>query len=77
MTTIDIRPVSKTDKPWVDRVLTDRWGSTTIVSRGVLHAANELPGFVAVEGNVPRGLLTYHLEAGACEVVSLDSLNEG
>jgi GNAT superfamily N-acetyltransferase len=77
MTTISVRPISETDKTWIDRILTDRWGSTTIISRGVLHAADELPGFVAVEENVPVGLLTYRFEAGACEVVSLDSLVEG
>ncbi|MGA9365706.1 MAG: GNAT family N-acetyltransferase [Bacteroidota bacterium] len=77
MTTISVRPVSETDKTWINRILTDRWGSTGIVSRGVLHAADELPGFVAVEENLPVGLLTYRFEAGACEVVSLDSLVEG
>ncbi len=76
MTTISVRPINDKDKTWIDSILTDRWGSTTIVTRGVLHAANKLSGFVAVEENVPMGLLTYRFDAGACEVVSLDSLSE-
>jgi GNAT superfamily N-acetyltransferase len=69
-----IRPISKTDKPWIDQTLIDRWGSTKIVTRGVLHAANELPGFIAAAGNKLVGLITYRLTDDACEVVSLDSL---
>jgi GNAT superfamily N-acetyltransferase len=77
MVTINVRPINDTDKTWINYILTDRWGSTAIVTRGVLYAANELPGFVAVEENVPVGLLTYRFDAGACEVVSLDSLSDG
>jgi ribosomal protein S18 acetylase RimI-like enzyme len=61
----------------MDRLLTDRWGSTMIVSRGVLHAASELSGFIATMKNIPVGLLTYRFEKNACEIVSLDSLTEG
>jgi ribosomal protein S18 acetylase RimI-like enzyme len=77
MTTINVRSIYDADKTWINRILTDRWGSTTIITRGVLHAANELSGFIAVEENVPVGLLTYRFDAGACEIVSLDSLSDG
>ena len=77
LTTMNIRPIHDTDKTWINRILTERWGSTTIVTRGVLHEANELSGFIAVEGSVPAGLLTYCFDAGACEIVSLDSLSDG
>jgi len=77
MTMIGVRPIDESDKIWIHRILTDRWGSTTIVTRGVLHVANELSGFVAVEENVPVGLLTYRFDAGACEIVSLDSISNG
>jgi GNAT superfamily N-acetyltransferase len=77
MTTITVRPIHDADKTWINRILTDRWGSTTIVTRGVFHAANELSGFIAIEGSDPVGLLTYRFDAGACEIVSLDSLSDG
>jgi GNAT superfamily N-acetyltransferase len=76
MMKFSIRPLSKTDKAWIDHTLIDRWGSTKIISRGVSHAANKLPGFVAGVENKLVGLLTYRLENEACEVVSLDSLIE-
>jgi GNAT superfamily N-acetyltransferase len=76
MTMFNIRPISEIDKTWIDRTLIERWGSTKIVTRGVLHTANELPGFIAAVETGPVGLLTYHLEDDACEVVSLDSFLE-
>jgi GNAT superfamily N-acetyltransferase len=58
------------------------WGSTKIVSKGRVHYAHLLHG-IAVELNdapsdaPPVGLLTYHIENKACEIVTLDSLQEG
>lgn len=76
MEAFKIRPIRDADKPVIDRILTERWTSTEVVSRGVLYRANELPGFVALMEERIVGLLTYHLERGACEIVSLDSLIE-
>ena len=74
-----IRPVRKTDKPWIDRALLDRWGSTNVVTRGIIHAANELPGFIAETEKRLVGLLTYRLDYSSCEIISLDSFikNQG
>ena len=51
--------------------------SVQIASRGRVHAGDCLPGFVALHQQVPAGLVTYHLEAGQCEITSLDSLSPG
>ena len=59
------------------RLLIERWGSTQVVTRGRIHAADELPGFAAMRGSEPVGLVTYRMGDGECEVVSLDSLLEG
>lgn len=74
-----IRPINETDKARIDQTLINRWGSTKIVTRGILHAANELPGFIAEVENKLAGLITYRLEDNACEVISLDSFikNQG
>lgn len=74
---ISVRHIDESDRAWINRILTDRWGSTTIVSRGVLHIADELSGFIAADESVPLGFLTYRFEEDACEIVSLDSLAEG
>jgi ribosomal protein S18 acetylase RimI-like enzyme len=42
-----------------------------------LHHAEKLSGFVAVNGRQPVGLITYTIEGGDCEIVSLDSLEAG
>ena len=54
----------------------EHWASTQVASRGRLHQANRLPGFVAESDGRPVGLVTYSMEGDACEVVSLDSLRE-
>ena len=74
---MEIRPVGMADRPWVRRVVSEAFASPRIVSRGVLHLADDLPGFVGEEAGEPVGLLLYHMAAGECEVVVLLSLQEG
>jgi GNAT superfamily N-acetyltransferase len=57
----------------VERLLTASWGSTTVVSRGVIHDAAMLPAFVATRGGSIVGLAAYSLGRLACELVSLDA----
>jgi ribosomal protein S18 acetylase RimI-like enzyme len=77
--TIDIntRLIKKSDSPWIAKLLTERWGSTEIVTRARVHRASRLLGFLAELDGKPSGLLIYNIEAGECEIISLDSLSEG
>ena len=77
MSAAAIRPVSPHDRPWVVALLKEYWASTEIVSRGRVHRADRLPGFIAEVEDRPVGLLTYHIERDQCEIVSLNSLREG
>lgn len=74
-----LKIVEFTDKhrAWARAALIENWGSARIVTRGKMHQADALPGLVAVIGKEPVGLLTYSLENGECEIVSLNSLVEG
>jgi GNAT superfamily N-acetyltransferase len=47
-----------------------------VVSRGRLHHADWLPGFLAIRDGVPVGLLTWHIDGDQLEVVTLNSLEE-
>ena len=47
------------------------------MTRGQVHVADELPGFAALRGSEPVGLVTYRMGDGECEIISLDSLLEG
>ncbi len=61
------------DIPWASQLLTGRWGSPGIVSRGTLHTLEELQGFIAKQTEKPVGLVTYRIHGNQCEIVSLDS----
>jgi hypothetical protein len=75
--TVLVRAASEDDRAWIERRLQHSWGSTTIVSRGTVHDASQLPALVAVRGDDIVGLATYRVSGGECEVVSLDSLRQG
>jgi GNAT superfamily N-acetyltransferase len=76
-TDINVRSIRTSDREWVTKLLTERWGSREIVTRGRVHHADELPGYLAEIDGKRSGLLTYSIEAPECEIVSLDSLIEG
>lgn len=72
-----VRPLKGEDEEWVLCCLERRWGSTCVVSRGIVHQAHRLPGFVAEQAGERVGLVTYHIKDTACEIVTLDSFVEG
>lgn len=76
MPVFSIRPLVGADRSWVAGLLREQWGDTIIVARGRVHQADALPGFAAIVDQKPAGLITYHLEGDACEIVSLNSLLE-
>ena len=49
----------------------EAFGSTRVVSRGVLHNTLSLPGLVAEEGSTPVGIALYRIDQDQCEVVVL------
>jgi ribosomal protein S18 acetylase RimI-like enzyme len=54
----------------------ERYGGTSIVSRGVEHFPLDLEGFVAEADGEMLGALTYTFHGGDLEVVTLDSFAE-
>ena len=73
---IRVQALEGTDRDWAAVLLCERWGSVRIISRGQIHEADQLPGFVVWSGDERLGLLTYKIEGPGCEIVSLDSLSE-
>lgn len=71
---IQVRPIQETDRPLVTRLLIERWGSVKIISRGKVHLADQLPGFVASLDGELGGVVTFHIDNNACEIVSMDSV---
>ncbi len=73
----DIRPIGADDSDWVATFLAEHWYGPTLVTRGCLHNADELSGFVAQLDGKTVGLLTYRADGDGVEIVSLNSLSEG
>ncbi len=67
-------PIAEQHRDWIVSLLQARWNATRVVSRGRVHHADQLPGFIALQDKHPIGLATYHVENDQCEVVTLDSL---
>ncbi|MGD9397845.1 MAG: GNAT family N-acetyltransferase [Candidatus Thorarchaeota archaeon] len=53
-------------------VLSESWGSSKVVSRGVLHQADRLPGLVAEDDGEREGLLTFNVKNNMLEIVTLN-----
>ncbi len=73
---LQIRDETSDDKEWKVKVLKDSWASTLVVSRGVVHNADDLPGIIAIKGEQKIGLLTYNIVDQNLEIVTLNSLRE-
>ncbi|UCC97186.1 MAG: GNAT family N-acetyltransferase [Phycisphaerales bacterium] len=72
-----IRPVGASDREWVARFISERWGAEFIVAHHQVYHCKDLPGFVAVQQQDRVGLLTYEITGDGCEIVSLDSTRPG
>jgi len=68
---MDIRELRASDCKWTAAVLGEHFGSPRVVSRGRLHDAEQLPGFVARSDGQPAGLVVYRIDGAECEVVAL------
>ncbi len=76
MLEIEIRPITPKDEDWTAQKLTNYWGSPLVISRGQIHDASKLPGFVALHNDEKVGLVTYRFDDEECELVTLDSWRE-
>lgn len=57
---------------------TENWGSSQMVTSTGVHDCSLLDGFYAMNDNHEIiGLITYHISSQTCEIISLDSLEEG
>ena len=74
---MNVRPLDDAEREWVRRTLEELWSDGIVVSRGTVHEPSTLRGFVAEADGKPVGLLTYRIEAGECEVVTIDAFPEG
>ena len=69
--------IDPSDREWIIEMLGDHWGSPVVVSRGRVYLADQLPGLVAIGGGQNLGLVTYSINGTECEIVTLNSIQEG
>ena len=74
---MDVRPLGDSDRDWVERLIVERWGAPLVVGRGRSWNPVELPGFAALDDDRCVGLATYELDGDACELVTIDAVEEG
>jgi ribosomal protein S18 acetylase RimI-like enzyme len=74
---VQIREIDTSDRPWVRQFLLDQCHSLRVVSRGRLHQADQLPGFIGLLEGTPVALLTYHLSDQQLEIVTLHAAVQG
>lgn len=71
-----VRPVRESDRPTVEWLTTQLWGAPEVaVHDGVFYPA-VLPGFIAERGARISGLLTYDVQPGVLEIVTINAIDQ-
>jgi GNAT superfamily N-acetyltransferase len=71
---IDIHPVEESDRKWMSGIIKARWGEERVIAHGFAFRPAELPGFIAIHEGEKVGLLTFHIDHHAIEIITVDSL---
>ncbi|EJQ98617.1 GNAT family N-acetyltransferase [Bacillus cereus] len=74
---VHIQKITPEMKEAIQDFMCENWGSLMMVSRGRVHQLEELPGFVALRNNRIVGIITCKVIENMCEIVSLNSFEEG
>jgi ribosomal protein S18 acetylase RimI-like enzyme len=72
-----IRRLISNDLPELNEFWEEQWGGTEMLVHGVVFRTNQLDGFVAEEQGRWTGLVTFFMSHDGCEIISLNSLEEG
>ena len=65
------------DRAWAEARLDAEWGGALQARRGEVLDVLALPGFVAEEDGLSRGLATYRLDGDAYELAFLEAFERG
>ena len=68
--------IREAEKELIRKIWDQEWSSEPIMSRGRSMMVSDVEGFAAYEGQELLGLITYSVENGSCEIVSLNSFRE-
>lgn len=73
---IFLRDIDDSCRHWVRTQICRYWGAEDVVAHGAIYRPHELSGLVAYLNDEPVGIITYHIQDHACEIVTLNSFRE-
>jgi ribosomal protein S18 acetylase RimI-like enzyme len=71
-----VRALREDERDWAATVVGESWGDI-VIGGGREHRPAELPALVAEADGERAGLLTYAIDGGDCELVTIDALTVG
>jgi ribosomal protein S18 acetylase RimI-like enzyme len=71
-----VRALREDERDWAASVIGESWGDV-VIGGGREHRPAELPALVAEADGERAGLLTYAIDDGDCELVTVDALTVG
>lgn len=72
-----IEEVNSDHGTMIKAFIAGKWGSSISVSKGRVFDTVDLPGFICTDDNKVIGLITYFIDDQGCEIVTLNSEQEG
>lgn len=74
---MEIKKIQLENRQQINCFISSHWFSTNMVVRGEIVDMTKMDGYAAYENDKIIGLATYRIYDNECEIMSLDSLNEG
>jgi len=69
--------ISPHNRQRINAFIEQHWFTTDMIIRGEIVDMTRVEGIVAMDGDEIAGLITFRISDGICEIMSLDSLQEG
>lgn len=73
---MQLHEISNEYRDAVNKILYDEWHCPPSVSKGKVIDTTILPGYLFIENEVIKGVVTYNIENEECEIVTLNSFEE-
>ena len=71
-----LQKINEKYRDTVNQILKDEWHCPPSISRGKIIDTTILPGFLFIEDDKIKGIVTYNIDNEECEIVTLNSFEE-
>ena len=73
---MSIYEINENYRDAVNKILYDEWHCPPSISKGKSVDTTILPGFLFIENDVIKGVVTYNITDDECEIITLNSFEE-